>query len=338
MPRRAIVVGGGLLGLSAGRALRDDGFAVTIFEQHAVGTRLGGSPGASRIYRISYRKPEYVRLARRGLEEWQRLDPEVLIPNGLLEHGAGVEQHAAALDECGEPCRWLEPVEAERLFPEARFSQPVLFTAEAGVIRADRALARLREGLDVREGVRVDDPESLEADVVVVCAGAWLSRLYDLPVRAQIEQVAYFSGAPDTRPSLIDHGGDDGLFWWGLATPGVGYKMGQDSARPEPFDPDTPDRPVLRGLLDDLSAHVAARFPGLDPRPRHAEACLYAMTPDQDFILDRIGRAVVCGGDSGHAFKFGPLLGRLAADLAQGRRLPPECAGFRADRFARVTV
>jgi glycine/D-amino acid oxidase-like deaminating enzyme len=43
---------------------------------------------------------------------------------------------------------------------------------------------------------------------------------------------------------------------------------------------------------------------------------------------------VVVGGDSGHAFKFGPLLGRLAADLAQGRPLPEQCRRFTAGRFA----
>ena len=58
------------------------------------------------------------------------------------------------------------------------------------------------------------------------------------------------------------------------------------------------------------------------------------MTPDGDFILDTIDGVVVCGGDSGHAFKFGPLLGRFCADLAQGRALPPECDRFRVSRFA----
>ena len=65
-------------------------------------------------------------------------------------------------------------------------------------------------------------------------------------------------------------------------------------------------------------------FPGLDPRPLHSESCLYTMSPDGDFVLDRIDTGViVCGGCSGHAFKFGPLLGRLIADLAQGRRFRP---------------
>lgn len=42
------------------------------------------------------------------------------------------------------------------------------------------------------------------------------------------------------------------------------------------------------------------------------------MTADEDFVLDREGPIVVGGGCSGHAFKFGPLLGELLADLALG--------------------
>lgn len=335
MTDTAAVVGGGVLGLSAARGLALDGFAVTVYEQHQVGTKLGGSTGGSRIYRTSYRKPAYVRLARLAIEEWQRLDPELLVRNGLLEQGAGVGLHADALDECGEQYRWLEPAEAERLFPEARFRSQVLFTEEAGVIRADRALARLRavDGIEVREGAPVADPRTLEADIVCVCPGAWLGELFDLPVHGQIEQIAHFAGAPDTRPAVVDHGDQVGCFWYGVATPGVGYKVAQDSARAGPFDATGPDRPIDQGVLADLLAHLPEAFPGLDPRPLTVEACLYTMTPDGDFVLDMIDGMVVIGGDSGHAFKFGPLLGRLAADLARGRSLPSECQMFRADRF-----
>ena len=43
------------------------------------------------------------------------------------------------------------------------------------------------------------------------------------------------------------------------------------------------------------------------------------MTADEDFVLDREGRLVVGGGCSGQAFKFGPLLGDMLADLALGQ-------------------
>ena len=327
-------MGAGVVGLSAARALREDGFAVTVYVRGRVGSPLGSSPGRSRIYRRSYREQDYVRLARRAIEEWRRLDPAVLRNTGLLEYGSGVELHAAALDACGEEYRWLEPAEARLLFPEARFPERVLYDEQAGAVMADEALRRLAEGLDIREGHPVADPRELEADVVVACPGAWLGPMFGLPVHVRIEQVTYFGGAPETRPSIIDHGAPDRRLHYGLIAPGTGYKVSEDSARPERWDPDRGDRPIEPHLVERLAGHVREMFPGLDPRPLHSEACLYTMSPDGDFILDRIDGVIVFGGDSGHAFKFGPLLGRLIADMASGRPLPPDAERFRAGRLA----
>jgi sarcosine oxidase len=323
-----------VIGLSAARALNDDGFAVTVYERDRIGSRLGSSTGRSRIYRRSYREQDYVRLARRAIEEWQRLDPALLRNTGLLEHGSGVELHAAALDACGEEYRWLEPAEASAMFPEARFVEPVLHDHMAGAVLADDALRRLARGIDIREGEAVADPRELDADVVVVCAGSWLGPIAGLPLQPRIEQVTYFAGAPDTRPSIIDHGAPGRRLHYGLVSPGVGYKLSEDGARPDAWDPDRSDRPVDDRLVGQLVEHVRSMFPGLDPRPVHSEACLYTMSPDGDFVLDRVDGVIVCGGCSGHAFKFAPLLGRLIADLAAGRALPPETERFRAGRLA----
>jgi sarcosine oxidase len=64
---------------------------------------------------------------------------------------------------------------------------------------------------------------------------------------------------------------------------------------------------------------VRTRLPGLEPARLGSETCLYTMTADEDFVLDREGPVVVGAGCSGHAFKFGPLLGDMLADLALGK-------------------
>jgi sarcosine oxidase len=61
-----------------------------------------------------------------------------------------------------------------------------------------------------------------------------------------------------------------------------------------------------------------------------AVSCTYTTTPDEDFILDRIGPVVIGAGFSGHGFKFTPVIGRILADLATGTRDAPEI--FRANR------
>jgi len=50
-----------------------------------------------------------------------------------------------------------------------------------------------------------------------------------------------------------------------------------------------------------------------------AKVCLYTLTPDRHFVVDRHphhSRLVLCGGFSGHGFKFVPVIGEIAADLA----------------------
>jgi sarcosine oxidase len=61
--------------------------------------------------------------------------------------------------------------------------------------------------------------------------------------------------------------------------------------------------------------YVKRWLPGLDPQPRHEATCLYTTTPSEDFVLDRLGRLIVCSPCSGHGAKFAPLIGELTADL-----------------------
>ncbi len=94
--------------------------------------------------------------------------------------------------------------------------------------------------------------------------------------------------------------------------------------RPVRSDPTGIDDPAP-GPAD---RRVARLLPSLDPQPVATERCVYDNAADSDFVLDRVGRIVVGCGTSGHAFKFGPLLGELLADLAEGRRPPVELGRF----------
>ena len=50
--------------------------------------------------------------------------------------------------------------------------------------------------------------------------------------------------------------------------------------------------------------------------------CQYTLTPDRDFVIDRVPghEAVVVGLGAAHGFKFAPTFGRLLADLVTGER------------------
>ena len=48
-------------------------------------------------------------------------------------------------------------------------------------------------------------------------------------------------------------------------------------------------------------------------------SCTYTLTATEDFVLDRSGPIVVGAGFSGHGFKFTPTIGRILADLVEGK-------------------
>ena len=68
-----------------------------------------------------------------------------------------------------------------------------------------------------------------------------------------------------------------------------------------------------------IRAALAEHLPAANGRLIKAQTCLYTMTPDGDFIIDRLPGApqiVVASPCSGHGFKFAPVIGEILADLA----------------------
>ena len=71
-----------------------------------------------------------------------------------------------------------------------------------------------------------------------------------------------------------------------------------------------------------LQRYVREWLPGLDADDLQAISCTYTSTATEDFILDRFGPVVIGAGFSGHGFKFTPAIGRVLADLVDGRPAP----------------
>ncbi len=368
--RRCIVVGAGLLGLSAAWALSRRRWRVTLLEAAgAVGHERAGSKGDARIFRLGYPEAIYVEMAVRSRELWHRLEASagrtLLHVSGQVTFGdeAALDAVAGALAAAGAPAERLAPGEAARRFPGIAARGSVLFEPESGVLAAADCLRALRATADfsLRTGMRVTSlrqrPASVsaataggpafEADVVVDCAGPLALGLLggDRPVAAapSLPQVAYFGpaagGGGERLPVFIEWG-DDMIY--GLPVPGGGphggtYKVSHHTpgAALDPFDPTDPapldDDP---DLLARLTGAVRRLLPRLDPEPVATERCVYDNSADTDFVVGRAGNIVVGCGTSGHGFKFGPLLGEILADLAEGTPPPIDLGRFAVDRAA----
>jgi sarcosine oxidase len=360
--RDVAIIGAGLLGLAAGRALAARDVDVLVLERAEIGHPASGSKGSCRIFRLGYPDAEYVTAARRAGELWHALEDEtglrILLPTPQLTFGTGLRSVHEAMAAAGAPCEMLTAREAAQRFPALRVGGPALLEPESSVIAADVALDALAAGVpEIRTGVHVlrlaDDGRqvtvhtsagAVTARTVVITAGPWSGALLAplgvlLPGRPTLEQIAYLqpAGPAAEAPIFICHA-DRAPY--GLPVPGSQlYKIGIHPSGPV-TDPDAQDQSDDPYLVSKLSEVAVRYLPGYDPEPAATERCIYDTSPDEDFVVDRIGNVVVGSGTSGHGFKFGPLLGEWLADLATGTpggRAPDLEPRFALSRFRRAS-
>jgi sarcosine oxidase len=318
-----VVVGGGLLGLSAAWALRGRR-DVLVLERDSVGHARGGSHGPTRIFRLGYVDPKYVVMAQLAAERWHALESatgvHLLHPTPQLTFGLGADAVFAALEAVGAPVERIAAAAIAARFPAFAGRGDAVLEPASAVIAADRTLRALRNhaGAELREHVRVNsvdahrvetDDERIDANAVVVCAGPWTRALIPaVPTSPTLEHVGYVR-AGEGLPIFIDFT-EPAVY--GLPTPGSDlYKIAVHHGGSE-IDPDAPfarDEGAVVALHD----AIAHWLPGAELV--EVDVCPYDNTVDESFVIERVDGIVVGAGTSGHAFKFGPLLGEQLARL-----------------------
>lgn len=347
-----LVVGAGAMGLATTWQLARRGQSVLALERFPRGHANGASHGATRNFNNAYGTDHYLDLLALARTEWDELSRTTGEPllrlHGLVTHGDDdtVTRVHAALTARGERAEVLAASEAARRWTGMRFEGDVLFSPDAGVVRAAAALESFErsardQGAEVRFGHRVLEIEErsdgvlvtveadgvryeVAADTVVVTAGAWsrgiLPPSFALPrLTVTEESPAHFAAISpqDAWPSfnhLLPRDRFPGHVY-GMPTPGEGIKVGFHLVGPV-VDPDARTFRPVPSLASRLRDYVEEWMPGLAPESAVAISCTYTSTDSEDFVLDRRGRLVVGAGFSGHGFKFTPAVGSVLADLA----------------------
>jgi sarcosine oxidase len=316
---KVAVVGAGVMGCAAAWALRERGADVTVHEQFDLDHDRGSSHGRTRIFRIAYPDPYWIRFAQEAYAGWRQLDPDLLGLYGLVELVADPALTSArALDACGVRYRLLDEDEVRAFGATLPAGWTALHVADAGVVFADRARRAFlaAAGVEVEANRRIESTDELDADAVVVTTGSWIRELVpDLPVTVTRETLAYFRREGPPPPSIVDLNAETGGHgMYSLHDPVYGLKAGAHHAGSE-ADPNVEAEPDV-AILERVVSWVRERFPDVDPNPVGAQTCLYTTTADQRFVLERRGRVVVGSACSGHGFKFAPAVGRRLAGLA----------------------
>jgi glycine/D-amino acid oxidase-like deaminating enzyme len=281
-------------------------------------------------------------------------DGFLLLAGEPMRPGAFEHDSAAAVERRGHAVERLGLIERERRFPEwsaARYPDGY-FNPRAGWAESGKAVARIavearaagvlfREGhrfagfLD--EGSRVAGARTaagleLRADRVLVAAGAWTPSL--LPELSDVmwttgQPVVHFDAGTSARwraPLFPVWAADLARTgWYGFPALADGTLKIGHHGRGRRVDPDG-DRSVPPSDVERFRDFLRESLPDLAAAPvRATRLCLYCDTFDGDFWIDhdpaRPG-LVVAAGDSGHGFKFAPVLGALIADVVEGQPNP----------------
>ena len=371
----AIVVGLGGIGSGAAYWLsRRFGDRVLGLEQFELGHSNGASQDHSRIIRLSYHRPDYVRLARRAYETWSEVEAAsgtkiVTVTGGVdvapREAKIPLEDYTRSMSAEGVPFEYLAGPDIGRRWPQWRLGDEHhgLFQAQSGL--ADPNLGNAaHQRLATENGATLldrspvtamrdagDEVEVTTADGtihraghVVLAADAWtneLLRSFDrrLPLTITKEQVTYFACpdpaafAPDRFPIWIwmDEPCYYGFPTYGEAGPKAAQDVGGDETTPETRTFDRDEAAFAR-----LSEFLADHIPGSLGPPIYTKTCLYTLTPDRDFVLDRLPDAprVLVALGAAHGFKFASVFGRILAELVADGETPSagEIERFRIDR------
>lgn len=342
------------MGTSAAWALGKRNIRTLVLEQFQHVHNQGSHGGETRVIRHAYAEsPEYVPLVRRADQLWQELELEtgeqVLVRCGGLELAAPGHLHArsarASADEHGLSYEWLTPDEAMSRWPA--FQVPgdwdALYSPDTGFLLTVPALRGMAScavalGATIIEstpviawGVESDavwvktTSGRFEAEALIVTAGVWSTRVLtdlNLPIHVLRKTLwwqevgDHRSFAPDRFPVFIADSPAGEIY--GFPVYGVpGLKIA-NHAGGEMVDLDNVERFTRPGENRDCLELAARVIPEVTSRVVKSAVCLYAMTPDTDFIIDRhpaSSRVAIGAGFSGHGFKFAPAVGELLANL-----------------------
>lgn len=367
-----IVIGLGAMGSAATYHLAKRGVRVIGIDQFEPFHDRGSSHGETRIIRKAYfEHPDYVPLLIRAYELWDELASETGVNLfercGLLLAGPRDGNVVPGLYRAAEahhlPLETLTAKELARRHP--MFNLPTeryesVFEADAGFLYIDACLkahlsaaqeagATLLHQQHVRAWERNDisiqvmtDTETYSANSLVICAGPWsASILADLsiPLAVRRKVQLWFATEDERFNDAPVYGVEtpEGFFYGFPAIAEREIKVAHHTGGATVADADRVDRALHDDDVAPVRRFIDAHLRGMTSNVIRHSICLYTMTPDEHFVIDRhpqYDNVCFAAGFSGHGFKFASVVGEIMADLALRDRTDLPAGFLRLDRPA----
>lgn len=332
----------------------------------------GSSHGQTRVIRQAYfEHPDYVPLVRRAYDLWRDLEGEtgqrLFVQCGLLEAGPAegvvvpgvlkaAQQHDLEVES-------LSPDEVTRRWPDLRVPEElaVVYEPAAGYLMVEECVAAHLE-LGRRRGAELltdcivkgwrEDPQGVTVETsrgtfssgkLVITAGAWAGGLLDdprvslTPLRKALfwYPAGKLAAGRELPTYLFER---EGLVHYGFPSlDGATIKVAEHSGGTILSDPRLADQAIDPSEQARLEDFLKDCLPAVTGSPVDHTTCLYTVTPDHHFVVDRhpqFERVIYAAGLSGHGFKFATVLGEILAELACNRTTPHPIDFLSANRFA----
>lgn len=351
-----IVLGTGGIGSAALYVLARRGVrAVGIDRFHPPHDR-GSTHGQTRVIRQAYfEHSNYVPLLFESYRLWHELEQQtgrrVYQQIGLVEIGPpdgvvvpGVVRAAA---EHRLPVDRLTAAEVTDSWPGLRVPENLhaVFEPHAGYLLVEDCVEAHLDAAQAAGAELIFDSEVLSWDAnrhdvrvrtsggeivgakLIIAGGAWASSLVTgLDVNLEVRRKSLFWFHTDGPDYDVANGLPvflfelpTGIFYGFPKVDARGLKVAEHTGGRVVEDPLTVDRTVDLNEQQRLIDFLTNYLPGVSHRVADHAVCLYTMSPDEHFIVDRHpdqANVMFVAGLSGHGFKFAPVLGAALADLA----------------------
>ena len=374
-----IVLGTGGVGSAALYHLAARGLRVAGLDQHPPAHGFGSSHGESRIIRKAYfEHPDYVPLLERAYGLWDHLGQamdrrDLFERSGLLQIGPadgvvipGVLESAA---RHGLGLEQLSEAAVSKTFPQYRLPEgcEAVFEQDAGLLRVEACVeahlhlartagAELRTGVVVRHwranqrGVTIETSSGVfEAGALIIAAGAWAPELLaglGIPMEVRRKPLFWLETRSDAHllnggcPCFFYERPEGQFYGFPELSAGEGIKLACHTGGARVADPARVNRELDEADLSKVQRFAEQWFPQVGDRLLRHQTCLYTMSPDEHFIVDRHPEhptVAFAAGLSGHGFKFASVLGKILGDLIVEGHTDQPIGFLGLNRFERQT-
>jgi sarcosine oxidase len=301
---------------------------------------------------------------------------QLYFKTGLLYSGTsnnemikGVKQSAALYNIELEK---LNVADANKRFSQFLFPEnfEILFEPEAGFIPPEKAIRLYaaeakKNGAIIHTNEKVIDwkkdgnnltittnKNTYQCNKLIITAGAWAGKMipgFTDKIKVTRQFVAWIKTKNDGQFELnkfpcwmVSDNEKHGCYYGFplLDTKKFGEPAGLKLAHHFPkeiTDPDKVNRQVTEIDIQNLKYCLDKYLPGVFDSILHTKICLYANSPDENFIIDKLpgyeeNVSIACGF-SGHGFKFASVIGEILADLAIDNKTDLPIEFLNAKRF-----